>query len=528
MNRPFKRPALLLLTVPLLGALAACGSNAPGNRSPAGPSASALGEVTSGCPTPGTRINFQPSGAAVPSGFMADDGSAFSAARGYGWIREDSLGGAPTGLDLRSASRDRNRSGIDQTLDTLIHLQLSGSPAGAWEYVVPSGRYCVTVSVGDKPYDSAHTVNIEGTRVIDRFVPSAAQEYRSGSVLVDVTDGRLTIDARGGSNTKLNSLTFSPVTAASGGNIEVENLDGVPFADRMSFNRISTTNYPGYGVHNLATLRVRNSGTGELQLRGLGISGPWALADAVSLPRTIAPGQLLDVRVRFTATSGDVHSGSLTISSNDADEPSRTVQLAGFWQSVSEGGQEPEMPELLSVFGYKTVLVNSGQTLSNKGKVEAVGDEVLSAYWRRANTAAPVQVRQLAAFHTQNQANTLRWHAKGSDSLNFILTHKEGDAQSVLPRRYGSDSLPAGASFTPGELFGLKVEGTWSDPTKNDTTYDRRAGCTSNCGHHIRFFPVRDRAGNAVPNTYLMLMDSLGVNYDYNDNVYLISNVRPE
>ena len=44
----------------------------------------------------------------------------------------------------------------------------------------------------------------------------------------------------------------------------------------------------------------------------------------------------------------------------------------------------------------------------------------------------------------------------------------------------------------------------------------------------FRFYPARDRDGEFIPNTWLMTMDYFGVNYDYNDNVYLITNMRPE
>ena len=46
-------------------------------------------------------------------------------------------------------------------------------------------------------------------------------------------------------------------------------------------------------------------------------------------------------------------------------------------------------------------------------------------------------------------------------------------------------------------------------------------------GHHIRFYPLRDGNGNLVPNTYLLVIDYNGVNYDYNDNMYIISNIKP-
>ena len=45
----------------------------------------------------------------------------------------------------------------------------------------------------------------------------------------------------------------------------------------------------------------------------------------------------------------------------------------------------------------------------------------------------------------------------------------------------------------------------------------------------MRFFPVRTAAGVVVPNTYVVVMDypSNDQNFDFNDNVYLISNIRP-
>jgi hypothetical protein len=48
----------------------------------------------------------------------------------------------------------------------------------------------------------------------------------------------------------------------------------------------------------------------------------------------------------------------------------------------------------------------------------------------------------------------------------------------------------------------------------------------------LRFYKVIDANGNLVPNAYLVAHDYIGnplvTNYDYQDNVYYISNVRPE
>ncbi|WP_199512942.1 Ig-like domain-containing protein [Nucisporomicrobium flavum] len=163
---------------------------------------------------PVARVNFQPAGSAVPAGYVADTGQAYDPARGSGWVAQ----GTQTPLDLTRNTRDRARAGIDPRLNTLIHLQYGdtgGSSGvatpGAWEYALPAGTYQVTVAVGDQPaYDSSHTVRVEGVTAIAGFVSTAAAEYRTATVTVPVSDGRLTVDAVGGTNTKLGYLEISP------------------------------------------------------------------------------------------------------------------------------------------------------------------------------------------------------------------------------------------------------------------------------------------------------------------------------
>lgn len=164
-------------------------------------------------------VNFQPNNAPVPSGYIKDIGEAYSNTRGFGWVREDSLGNAtPTPLDIQLNTRDRNQSGIDQRLDTLIHMQYPVNSSGigvkipaAWEYALSNGSYNVTVSVGDagNALDSNHKLNIEGTAAISGFVPTATKKFTAVTRIVSVTDGKLTIDAKGGKNTKLNYIAIA-------------------------------------------------------------------------------------------------------------------------------------------------------------------------------------------------------------------------------------------------------------------------------------------------------------------------------
>ncbi|MFC4070186.1 Ig-like domain-containing protein [Actinoplanes subglobosus] len=200
------------------------------------------------------RIDFQPAASAVPAGYRADTGAAYTDARGYGWVRQDSLSGTRVPLDLTANTRDRARAGVDPRLNTLIHLQYGdvGGTAGvtvpgAWEYAVPDGTYRVTVSVGDRPaYDSTHHVRVEGVPAITGFVSTAAAEFRTASVVVPVADGRLTVDAIGGTNTKINYIDVVRVT---------------PFSLKVDFSDVATAPAAGY---------LRDSGAAFTTDRGHG------------------------------------------------------------------------------------------------------------------------------------------------------------------------------------------------------------------------------------------------------------------
>jgi hypothetical protein len=321
--------------------------------------------------------------------------------------------------------------------------------------------------------------------------------------------------------------TAQDVEPQAGPEIATLNLDGAPFNDRLAFSRIGTLDSPPpNGVHDESTIRVRNDGTATLTISALNVVGPWTLLNAPSLPRGIAPGGQLDLTLRFIASGGDVHIGSMFITSNDADESRYEVELGGFWQSVPEGGQEPSLAEMMRVFGYTTTIVYAGERLSNRGLVQPVGNEVVAAYWQRASTSSPVTVRQLASYRTQFQSSTVFWFNRGSNATTALASTDSDDAQTVLPRRNGSSS-PLVASFTPGTTFGFKVDDEWSDPAKNDQDVDRANGCPGPCGHHVRFWQAYDGNGKLIPNRYLVAMDYAGINYDYNDNVYVISNITP-
>jgi hypothetical protein len=45
----------------------------------------------------------------------------------------------------------------------------------------------------------------------------------------------------------------------------------------------------------------------------------------------------------------------------------------------------------------------------------------------------------------------------------------------------------------------------------------------------VRFFPLKNADNSVVPDTYIVTMDYSGasINFDFNDNIYIISNIKP-
>lgn len=160
--------------------------------------------------------------------------------QGFGWVTQDSSGTSePVPISVISNGRDRNTLFNDgqgslfnePVLDSLIHMQYpTGLPnsdtsvttPAAWEYDLANGQYEVTVGVGDSNFfDSNHVINVEGENLISGFTPTGeevngflplgAEAFTTGSAIVEVEDGRLTVDAIGGNNTKINFISIVAV-----------------------------------------------------------------------------------------------------------------------------------------------------------------------------------------------------------------------------------------------------------------------------------------------------------------------------
>ncbi|BBI48178.1 hypothetical protein HORIV_05990 [Vreelandella olivaria] len=132
-------------------------------------------------------------------------------------------------------------------------------------------------------------------------------------------------------------------------------------------------------------------------------------------------------------------------------------------------------------------------------------------------------------------------HDVDSRDLDEILAHDEADGQTLLPRTLNNGDLLTTTTLDRDAPFGFfaEISGrqgyiSWSDPDANlyEDTIDAignpgtNLNWDENDGHLIRVYIAKDAAGNVIPDTYIVIQDYAGVNYDYNDNIFLVENVQ--
>jgi hypothetical protein len=180
------------------------------------------------------QINFQSQITPVPAGYLSDFGEPYALRTGanqgggtltYGWV----AAGSTTPCNAITEGRLRNTPAAQTVLlRSFVHMEYqvmcNPTEGNAWEMAVPNGFYNVEVSVGDSEFfNSVHRINVEGLNIIN-FVPPAANIFAIQNAVVQVIDGRLTIDSVGGTNTKINYVHIVSGAAPSSPQVLATNV----------------------------------------------------------------------------------------------------------------------------------------------------------------------------------------------------------------------------------------------------------------------------------------------------------------
>ncbi|PKH42729.1 putative Ig domain-containing protein [Nocardioides alpinus] len=257
------------------------------------------------------KVDFTSEAGSPAAGYLKDYGQPYGQRSGasqgggehvFGWVKENS----EEELSLVGNGRVRGRAGVDARLDSIVHMQFADVPNAAcppnvcedgdWQLAVDNGTYDVTVAVGDQPgatsYDSLHAVNVENSALIEGFTGSASAEFDTATTRVGVVDGELTINATGGTNTK---IAYVEIRSAS-----TTVADPLPFVVQTRPANRSLGSSLGEGVAADVHLVGTNADPGPVD--------PATVTDATVRLFEVVPGSAPDVEVagnRNTTGGGD-------------------------------------------------------------------------------------------------------------------------------------------------------------------------------------------------------------------------------
>lgn len=388
------------------------------------------------------------------------------------------------------------------------------------------------------------------------------------------------------SSSNLSSAGSLQTRAVAGPNLEILTTDLDIVQNRMVFSSVNEE------VRAAKTLTLRNTGNETLTINSLTFGDSQEKDNAVRsgdhkrgidfsfenpTPTTfnLAANQSINLSIKFapkriskisnttTHLLNAENYASLTINSNDPDQQTRIVDLAGVNFANYESANEPSLAEITRIFGWTTNI--SKENLELGGAKAPIGDEVYSPYWLRADPTKSVELLPIAVTskRVDEPHGIVEFVAKaGSGGNSGVLYEFAGRANDESPDTppsppytgkavLGSNALSGGenqkllprllvnginispttdsmgfadaVSFEPTKAFALKNGGQWTDDNKNGTGQL----------HNWRMFSVRDAKGTLVPNTWIAAHDIGNTeggfkNYDYNDHVYLLKNAKPE
>lgn len=305
-----------------------------------------------------------------------------------------------------------------------------------------------------------------------------------------------------------------------------QNIEGMAWVNRyMTFHRhVNTPNsHSNVAVNDTWDLRIYNrSLTEDLVIDSITLADPGQY-DLPSYPGgqlTILPGDFYDLTVQLIATNyGGKTSrfSSLTIESNDANEPTVVINLGAVVQQRPEGGQEFSLLQMAPAFFWDT---DFGNPQSVGGDWIASGEEVLSRFWEVNDPTFGVFFKQLGAFHGccgGGETGILDFTSGPNETIN----HSGPYGQTLFQFNNGGPTEDV-----------VNRSGTFEFRVGNNRACDDADTCVGAGGNHgVRWWPLRDPDGNLVPHVFIVSMDYVGgqgTNFDYNDNFYILSNVRPQ
>ncbi len=263
------------------------------------------------------------------------------------------------------------------------------------------------------------------------------------------------------------------------------------------------------------TITLRNTGDAPLTVTALSVSGTDAGAFALTappLPLTVEPGGAVDAAVAFAPVVAGTQSAEVRVVG--AGGQALSIDLYGLGSVGEQGENEPPLAAVVETLGYSVDVGGTGLSLGSGA--EAIGAEVLAPFFERA-APGPVTLTVVARYAPEEP---FPYGVFTLDAAEPVLQEVgivgATEAQTLLPAQADGE-----AAFDPGAApFGVYGQ------AGGGTQYSLDGLNTGEITHALRVYPLRDRAGTPIPNSYLIGLEEAS-NGDYQDALFVLSNVRP-
>jgi hypothetical protein len=286
----------------------------------------------------------------------------------------------------------------------------------------------------------------------------------------------------------------------------------------------------------LPEIVVRNTGTRNLKLRSLALSGKgkarFAATSQHALPLTLAPGQTDTIHVSYTPAAPGPQGVLLHVRTSDPLTPDAVAAVRGLGTSGLTGVNEPSLQWILDTY---QVPDNVGDPDPSNpampGTSSLIGDEVAAQRFVKAGPG-PVSIVPMAVFGPKDPASgttVVVGHYTSGDASSFtpLFTVPASGYQTLNPP-VDAPPAPPLVSFDPGSAaFGFASQwphyggrmvyqedalNTWDVPVHQ---------------HKERIYPLKNADGSIVPNAYVVASEESTIGFDYNDVVLLVLNATP-
>jgi len=301
------------------------------------------------------------------------------------------------------------------------------------------------------------------------------------------------------------------------------------------------------------TLQLRNQGTSPAQITALTLGGThgalFRVTAPTAFPATIAPGGNLAVTLQVETSTGlpaapsdaeaRMTGATLLTASLSATTGSGPLQIPVYGlvvRTLISPSLEPTFGQILTVLGYSMNVGkaqnnwnwNTNSTPATLGGVEAGTDEVASQRFVKAG-AGDVTMVPIARFSPEGEED-FGWYRPGMSSMRTIVgqmaplnnsPQTSNGARTVYPPVTGATTFDPGT--TPFGVWATTTSG--NDALHGTLNFSEDSLNTPANTHRVKVFTVKT-AGGTVANSYMLGFEE-ATNGDYQDYVFLLTNVRP-